>query len=782
MTKGKTRRLLGGLVLCFLLLFNDAAWSCTSLIVGKDASATGHPMFSRTEDSVSYSAKRFFVYPAGYYKKGQTIIDPSYGWKWTWTHDSYRMTATPDMPVNGPNVYDQAGVNEHGFLMSTTNTTTISAGAKAADPLLRSGGFAESLMNTVLLGEAASTEEAVALCAKITETDGMSEMCFWMMCDSKGELWVMENCGGHRWVAAKVPDDSFAVVANDNVIDYVDLSDTKNFKGSSDLIKFAEDNGFAVYGLAGTPEEGRVNIAASYGKQNGTGSSYRRWMGYRMFAPSQNIQLKQASPIDPYPYPTFIKPDKKISALDIMEFQRSRFEGTKYDISESPQVFSGNAVPDVNMLRETETAKIPNVLGDGSITARPIGHYTQKESHIYEWVPELPPEVGARWWFLEGQPEHSVNLPFYGNINDTHPAYKKNVTYRAYDPESAFWIFREVSYLARANRKQYGHAVHDYWHAYEKKLYAEQDSITEELLKRYNADPKDAADWITDYTFATAQAAMNRAGVIRKALVKHMETNSGDVFVVPDDSVPFTNGTFDIHPTAGTANLTSSDISDVANTLGISEWTVRPARLLLPSPYPLQQYTPVLYTEEDLASGHPESLGTGTTVLPIPGVRVYGTLESKDLSAGNLLKVRYTAELQDAAYEIFKNSVDNVKKEFSLHAVLSGSQSSVELVGPNGIVTLPDAIKTGKAFVIGDGTRATVMIDFYLYDDSGSPAYGYGGKIVVPDGNADGVLDTGSLWAAGYVEKGGSSGGGCNAGFAALILMALVPLVLRKKK
>lgn len=49
------------------------------------------------------------------YRKAQTIVDPSYGWKWTWTHDSYRMTATPDMPVNGPNVYDQAGVNEHGF-------------------------------------------------------------------------------------------------------------------------------------------------------------------------------------------------------------------------------------------------------------------------------------------------------------------------------------------------------------------------------------------------------------------------------------------------------------------------------------------------------------------------------------------------------------------------------------------------------------------------------------------------------------------------------------------
>lgn len=775
MNNGSVRRLLACMVLCSFVFFSSTAFACTSLIVGKDASESGYPMFSRTEDSVSYSAKRFFVYPAGYYKKGQTIVDPSYGWKWTWTHDSYRMTATPDMPVNGPNVYDQAGVNEHGFMMSTTNTTTISSGAKAADPLVKKG-FAESLMNTVLLGESASSEEAISLCAKITETDGMSEMCFWMMCDSKGELWVMENAGGHRWVAARVPDDSFAVVANDNVIDYVDLADTKNFRGSSDLITFAVQKGFAVYGKGA--EAGKVNIAASYGNQNGAGSSYRRWIGYKLFAPSQNIALKYPNPTDPYPYKTFVKPDKKISALDIMEFQRSRFENTPYDISESPQVFITATVPGVNMLRETETAQIPNVSGDAMITARPIGHYTQKESHIYEWIPGIPPEIGGRWWFLEGQPEHSVNLPFYGNINDTHPAYKKNVTYRAYDPESAFWIFREVSYLARANRKMYGHAVHDYWHAYEKKLYAEQESVTKELIQKYKANPKDAAEWITNYTFAAAQAAMNRAGVIRSALVKHMAANPDSIFVVPSDSIPFINGTFDIHPTAGTANLSSADIYDAASILGISEWTVHPACLKLPSPYPAQKYTPILYTTEEV--GNLDFLNKAA-VLPIPGVKVYANLASTDLSAGNLVKVRYTAELQGKAYSMFDNSVENVKNMFSLYASLPGYENGVELAGPNGLVKLSDAVKTGKAWVIGDKNRATVMIDFYLYDDAGSPAYGAGGKIVVPDGKTDGILNTGVLFAA-KQTGGDSGGGGCNAAYAGFALLALIPLLLRRKQ
>lgn len=786
MKNGSARRLFAILVLCMFMLSSADAWGCTTLVAGKNASATGRPIFSRTEDSMSYGAKRFFVYPAAYYKKGQTIVNPLSGWSWTWTHDSYKMTAAPDMPINEEGIFDAEGVNERGFMMSASDAITNSAGARAADPLPSRGGFGQALLTTVMLGEAASSEEALTIWGSIVEKDGMSDNNFWMMCDSKDELWITENCGGHRWAAARVPDDCFAAIANDNIIDYVDLSDTKNFRGSKDLIEWAISHDFALYGASGTPEEGKVSIAGSYGTQNGTSSSYRRWMGYNMFAPSQNIKLKAAYnatvvSADPYPYKTFIKPDKKISALDIMEFQRSRFEGTPYDISDSPQYFATTVVPGgVNMYRESENAQIENVNSPGTTTsARPIGHITQMEAHIYELL-GFPPEIGVRWWFQQGQTEHSVNLPLYGNINDTHPAYKKDVPYRAYDPESAFWIFREVSYLARSNRKQYGRPIHDYWRAYETKLYNDQTAITKELLERHNADPKDASQWITEYTIATSQAAMNRAGLFRKALLKHIDTRSGDLFVVPGDSVPFTNGTFDIHPTAGTANLTATDIYDAANIMGISEWTVKPAYLKLPSPYPPQRFTPILYTVEDLETGRPATLGDNASVLSIPGVRVYANLQSPDLSAGNLVKVRYTAEIQGENYKKFENSLEKVKKGFSLHAMLPGYKGGFELVGPNGLVSLSDAVKTGKASAIGDKERATVIIDFYLYDDAGAPAYGSGGKIVVPDGKFDNVLDTCALWAAAYSvdDNGGGDDDDCKLGCQAFAPGALLWTVL----
>jgi dipeptidase len=673
------------------------------------------------------------------------------------------------MPINTTNVYDQAGVNEYGFMMSTTNSTSFKGATvlPASARNISRGGFAESLMNTVILGEAKDSDNALEVWGKIVETDGMSEGCFWMMNDNGGNIWITENMGGWRWVAARVPDDSICVIANDCVIDYVDLNDTKNFRGSKDLLTFpktwADTNpgsaDFSIYGPAGSPNAGKLNVAATYGSQNGTGNAYRRWMGFHMFAPSQNIQLRTAPSatkfvLDPneYPYPTFIKPDRKVSALDVMKFQRSRFEGTPYDVSAHNITFGTAALNRrlgryIHMLAEGGEPQIPGT----TIGARPIGTPSQKETHVYEYIPEFPPAIGARWWFQEGQPEHSVNLPFYGNINDTHPAYKKLTVAHAYDPESAFWVFRDLSYMARSNRVQYGRPIRAYWDTYEAKLFNDQAAITKELLERHNKDPKDAANWITDYTLTTTQNAMNRAGLIRKALQKHMGTNSGDLFVVPSDSIPFVSATFDIHATSGDALVSITDIKDVAEAYGLDErWSVNAAWLKLPSPYPLQHFTPILYTVQDLTTGHPATFGEKTTVLPMPGVRVYANLQSNDHSAGNLIKVRYTAEIMGDAYKIFENSADKVKKGFSLHAMLPGFTGGFELVGPNGLVTMSEVIKTGKGWVMGDTERATVVIDFYLYDEAGVPAYGNGGKIVVPDGKADFTLDTGALWAAAY--------------------------------
>lgn len=733
------RRMLAAVVLGFFLLSPVASWACTTIVVGKSASATGNILLARTEDYSPTFAKRFFVYPAGYYKRGSILRDTN-GFEYTFTRDSYKFTGTPDMPVNGGELYDEHGTNEHGIAVSATNTTSLSSNLNLRDSLV-SVGIQEPVLATILLAEASTVKGAITLAGNLVERYGASEAFLFVVAD-QDEAWIFETVSGHRWVASRVPDDSFVIVANDMVTDHIVLSDDANYRGTPDVIQYAKDEAIALF-----DSTGHVNIAATYGngELNKPGNTYRRWRGYSMFAPSQNITVRSAD--NSYPYQTFLKPDSKIGVTDIMRFQRDRYQNTTLDMSTSAQVIDSSG-------RES----------DGG-WPRPIGVITQQETHIYEMVKGYPAEIGARWWMAMAQSEHSVNLPFYGAITDTHPYFKKEVFSRAYEPDSAYWIFQDLAFLARGNRAKYGKPIQDYWRQYELKLYDEQASVEKDLLSTYSRDRVAARKMITDYTIASSQAAMNKAAQIRKALIAHIAARPGELFTVPSDLIPFTDVTTE-------GGLTPSELAIVANLLGLAPSQVTEASLGTKK-----------LTEQGWGSA-PEV--SGYTTLSTPGLAI-----EVPVTSGNTSKIVYNVELKGDDYAYFGNSVENVKKQFALFSVArkSGVSDDVrQLVGPDGLVSLSAAIDNGIATVYGNENSATVTVRYYLYDGAGNPKYG-NGVLVVPDGAADGYL-TDLLWAK---KKGGttpassgsSGGGGCStgaAGIALLILAAVTPFGVRRKK
>jgi dipeptidase len=509
------KRLIAVSALAFFLLTPAASWACSTIVIGRDASATGNIVFGRTEDLDPNNAKRFVVYPARTFKKGDEFED-LYGFRYTFSHDSYKFTGAPDMLANDDGRYDAHGVNEFGVAVTATNTTRPSAGASEADPTVE-GGLREAVLTTIVLAESKTVAEAITLVGGLVENKGAAEN-FIFITASQSEAWIVEVISGHRWVASKVPDNAFAVIANDMVTVSVDLSDGEKFRGSADFQAFAEDKGFAKYNPDGT-----LNIAGSYGSINEDANTYRRWRGYDIFAPSLEVKVKTSSDIDPYSL--FARPDKPIEVTDVMSFQRDRYEGTKYDLSLSPQTFRDDG-------QERELSQ-----------PRPIGTAGQIETHIYEMVRGYPASIGARFWMAMAQSEHSVYLPYYGAITDTHPYYKNEAAeYAAYQRDSAFWIFQDLAFKARSNREKYGKPIKDYWLDYERKLFNEQAQIENNLVREYQSDPNVAAKYITDYTIAQSQAAIDKAVEIRDALDKHIAERPGDTFVVPADKTPESDG------------------------------------------------------------------------------------------------------------------------------------------------------------------------------------------------------------------------------------------------
>lgn len=734
------RRLFAVAALAFFLLTPVTSWACTTIVVGKDASATGNILLARTEDLSPIAAKRFVVYPAGYYKRGFILRDDN-GFEYTFTHDSYKFTGTPDMAVNAEGLYDAHGTNEHGIAVTATNSTAVSTIMAGHDPLV-SNGIQEPVLATILLAEASTVSGAITLAGNLVERYGASESFVFVVAD-QNEVWLFEAVSGHRWVASRVPDDSFVVVANDMVTDYVVLSDDANYRGRDDVAQYVVDKGVQLLGSGG-----RVNIAGSYGRGriNMEYNSYRRARGYNMFASSQGIAVKKSD--DLYPYSMFVKPDRKIGVTDIMNFQRDRYQNTANDMSASAQAFNAAGL-------EIESG-----------SDRPVGSIRQMETHIYEMVKGYPAEIGARWWMAMAQSEHSVNLPFYGAITDTHPYYKKEAREAAYEPESAYWIFGDLAYLARGNRVKYGKPIQDYWRKYELKLYDQQASVEKELLSVYSRDKAAGRKMITDYTIATSQAAMNKAAQIRKALLAHIAARPNELFSVPSDLLPFSN-----IETEG--DLTSSELALVANLLGLAPSRVTEASLGAKS------------VEELGWSGAPDV--NGYTTLSTPGLAF-----SAPLISGNTAKFVYSVEIKGDDYAYFGNSVENVKKQFALFRVVrkAGASDDVRmLVGPGGTVSLSEAISAGIASVYGTEDSATVTIRYYLYDGAGVPKYG-NGILAVPDGAADGYL-TDVLWVkkqggttpSSNTSSGGS--GGCStgaAGMALFILLAVTPFGICRRK
>jgi dipeptidase len=584
------------IILSFYLLSPVASWACTSMLVGKNASTTGRPLFSRSEDSNVNGAKKFIVVPAGFYKAGYHQLDAQ-GFNYTFKRDSYKYTAVanttrtsltsgkagygelgdeatskdalPHWDDGFHFAFDSNGVNEKGLAVSCTTTTRYrdpSATGLDRGPEPR---WSERTMAKLLLAAAGSCREAMDVIDEILapgpnrqSTD--NEIIH--MAD-QNEAWLLAGVAPYYYVAIRVPDDSFAAIANAMHTQYFDENDPVNFRSNFKPNTYAEENGFARYQI---DEKGvkRVNISLTYGddRVNGETNTYRRWRGMTTFAPSQGSKLRVLDGDDFYgavggshtkstdigaTYPSFIKPDKKISPMDIAALYRDRYAGTPFDQTYAPQFLDANGSETntfsaiATILPPGNPMPIPTPAGNAGI--RVIGTYSQQHVHIYDVGGKLPPDIGARFFLAMSVAESSVFLPFYGNITDTHPKHKFNVTAEntattglglfqvpAYDPNSSHLIFSRLGYLARSDRLNYAAPIMAFWREYELRLYNDMEKVVEpEVLKLYSKDKAAASKYITDYTIAASDKAFNAAMKIHDALVAHMAANPNTLFKIP---------------------------------------------------------------------------------------------------------------------------------------------------------------------------------------------------------------------------------------------------------
>ena len=245
-----------------------SAFACTALYVGSDLTEDGTTMFGRIEDLGTNDYNKLFnISPAGKHTAGE-VYEGCYGFTYTFTHDSYRYTARRD--DNGLGVcpdcdsthehtpYEEAGTNEKGVMVSATESLYGTDAVLSVDPYV-DNGIEEAEITTVLLSEASTAREGVALLTSIYDNAGAAGGSGVFIAD-QNETWFVENLTGHTYLALKLSSSVVFMQPNIAAMGKIDLDDTDHVVASANLISVAQKAGTFV----GDAAANVIDLDASY--------------------------------------------------------------------------------------------------------------------------------------------------------------------------------------------------------------------------------------------------------------------------------------------------------------------------------------------------------------------------------------------------------------------------------------------------------------------------------------------------------------------------------------
>lgn len=465
-------------VLMMFFVSTTSSLACTGTYVGKDLTVNGSTIVARTEDIGGAHPKSLIAYPAMNYKNGDLFKDEINGFTWPMPERTYAYYGVPDSAgYDDDGIYDEAGTNEKGVIVTATVSADYNDEIAKLDPLV-DDGLREASVATIVLQNAKTAREGIELVAKIVDEKGSAE-CNIIMIADKNEAWYMEIVSGHQYAAIKLPTDVACVIPNCLMLDYVDKNDKENVIVSNELFSLPEQNNLVK------EKDGRFSIRYTYAGEMDEYNQPRVCGGQNLLAPSKKL-----------PYTTtdinlFFKPDKRLTVRDIMELQKYRYEGTPIDANK-------------------EENKDIRVIG----TAR------QAECHIFEIRKEFPEAAPSVMWLALGNAEHNIYVPFFNNISGTPESYKMKSL--EYDENSAYWIFRALSTLAELDRQQYGKGVREYFSIYQDELIKNQEKINKKFVELYNESPEKAEGFANEMAAKLGNAAVDKAQIMYKELMTYV--------------------------------------------------------------------------------------------------------------------------------------------------------------------------------------------------------------------------------------------------------------------
>jgi len=462
------------------------AWACTSIAIGREASATGYPIVTHSDDSGPHttdirlirvprkrwpagSMRPLYYWEPGYPRIVDAELSPEYAPVGS-QKETVPIGYIPQVPVTWAYWDTDYGIqNEKGLSIgeSTCTAKTVGWPAMPGKPYGYNRAGIEDL-SKIALERCSTARCAIETMGTVAVEQGFysadsgapnapayggSSECL-SIADAK-EVWIFNVLTGRGnasaiWAAQQVPPNHIAPIGNAFTIRKMNLSDSNNFLYSAGITDLAVEMGwwtpkgetsahmfdfFGAYGYTPPPEDPTLTILEFY-------SGRRMWRVWNLLSPEQGSKLdpdRGQLPHTKDPYPLSLPaPKGSVTVQMVMDVHRDHYEGTPYDLTKG---MPAGPFGTPNRWSAPVQAK--------GQWERAIAMYRTSWSHVVE----AKPNGRGITWFGYDCAHGTAYLPFYGAALMGAPEawHSHEGSQSKFSNKVAWWAFNLVNQYSDLN-------------------------------------------------------------------------------------------------------------------------------------------------------------------------------------------------------------------------------------------------------------------------------------------------------------------------------------------
>jgi dipeptidase len=520
------------LILLIMLLMGfittQTAEACTNFLVTKGASQNGSVM-------ITYSADSHVLYGELYYWPSRDYPIGSMMDVYEWDTNKFKGRIK-----QVSHTYSVIGnMNEHQLAIGETTWGGV-------ESMVNPEGIIDyGSLIYLSLQRAKTAREAIKVMSELVSGYGYGSSGESFSISDKNEAWIFEITGkgpgnkGAVWVARLIPDGYICAHANQARIQTFPLATGKKNSiaiTSKNLSRINDPVIECIYAWD-VIEVARVNklfngpdnqfsFSDAFNPVTFEGARFceiRVWAFFRSVNDEMDQYKDYVSGHDlSRRMPLWVKPNRKISNYDMMDFMRDHLEGTEFDMRKDI-----GAGPFGSPYRWRPLTW--NVTGDENSYCNERATSTQQTGFVFvaesrNWLPD---PIGGIFWFGVDDATTTVFNPMYCGITEVPECFKEgNGDMCTYSPTSAFWLFNRVANMCYSRYDMMSADAREVQKELEMKYIGETADVDESARKLYENDVWKARDFLTAYSVKSAMNTFDRwKSLSEYLLVKYIDGN-----------------------------------------------------------------------------------------------------------------------------------------------------------------------------------------------------------------------------------------------------------------